>query len=140
MLGLVGCGNQGPTISDLRQTVEAYLSAKTPSARCSFYSTSFRRNSAAVVLAGRCGRLEQMTSAEQAARLSQRVLRIHLRGQDQATVELSAVSPRLQPDLQERVRGSTTTITPDFLPLTSLDLVVEAGKWRINGTSAGASG
>lgn len=140
VLGVAGCGTAGPTVSDLRQTIEAYLSAKTPSARCSFYSTTFRTTSPGFVLAGGCERAEEMTTAAQAARLSQKILRIHMRGRDRATVNLTAVPPRLRPVFPRHTRGSTTTTNLTWVPLVSIDLVFEAGKWSIDGEYLAGSG
>jgi hypothetical protein len=124
-IALAGCGTARPTTSQLRNTVEQYLTARTPLQRCELYTTVYRTMNPTVIFAGGCERSEQITPAEQAALRALRIVHVDVRN-GHATVALRPTRKISSADPTNRAE----------LTLTELDLTIEHGDWRINGMSA----
>ncbi len=123
--GLLGCGSSNPTMSQLRHTVAQYLAARTSLEQCSLYTTVYRTMNPAVLLSGACDGNRQLPGAEQAALRALRIATVQRHGAD-TTVTLGTAPGR-------QVQHGAPA-------LTAIDLVVEHGKWRINGLTERASG
>jgi hypothetical protein len=126
-LTLAACGSTGPSLAQLRATVNQYLTASTPSLRCSLYTTTYRTMNPDVLLSGGCERSEQLTPAEEAARRQLTIGRVTVRA-GEATVTL-------------RTPAATTAAArlPNDSELTGIYLVIEHAQWRIDGFAASAS-
>jgi hypothetical protein len=123
---LAGCGSSAPTVAQLRETVQRYLSATTTAERCQqLLTTVYRTENPDVVLSGGCQQNQEVSVAEEVARRTLRIARIDVHG-DHATV---ALAPRTAVD---RERG-----VPH---LTGLELETERGEWRIDGFTEIAHG
>jgi hypothetical protein len=120
-IALVGCGSGGSTVGQVRETVRSYLSATTPAARCQLLTTVYRTENPGVIFSGGCQEDQQVGSAEEAARRTLHIAAVVVRG-DQATVTLVS-GPR-------RASGAGTAATPR---ISSLELEIDGGRWRING-------
>jgi hypothetical protein len=125
-IALVGCGSNGPSVTQLRDTVRRYLSATTPAERCQLFTTVYRTENPDVLFSGGCLSNQQITPAEEAARRTLRIARVDVHG-EQASVALAS--------------GVSSASPGSSLPnLTALDLKVEGGLWRIDGLTERAQG
>jgi hypothetical protein len=117
VLVVAGCGSAGPTVAQLRQTVNRYLTANTAAQRCALYTTAYRTMNPGVLLAGGCEQFEQLTPAAHAALRKLRIAHIAAHGTT-ATVALTAPPSGESGDVNQPA-------------LVALDLAVEPGQWRI---------
>ena len=122
-IALTSCGGSGPTAAQLRETVSQYLTSNTPGQRCELFTTEYRTSNPDVLLSGGCERSEELTTEQEAARRDLHITHMDVHGAH-ATVTLAPgrTSPGAGPEL------------------TTIQLVVEHGKWRIDGLTTTASG
>jgi hypothetical protein len=125
---VAACGSGEQPTSAIRATVDHYLTATTPAARCRFLSDVYRTMNPEVLLAGGCERSQRITAHEEAVRRILTITNVAVSGH-QATVTLRDIPP-------DRPLGGSAGVPA----LTGLVLVAEHGSWRINGFTARAHG
>jgi hypothetical protein len=126
-IALVGCGTH-QDVAKVRETVRRYLSATTSTERCRLLSATYRTENPDVFLSGGCIESQHLLPAEEAAR---RMLHIEAIDVHDNHAAVALVSP---PGTASSASSGTVS------ELTSLELQLERGQWRIDGVTATASG